>query len=133
MSDNAPIKVEGGPLEPAAIQTIVLMQLSNRTRRVAEAIEKQGTQNRSTSGELQVTDQECVYDPAFPLFGISIRNDGPANIYISVNTPLMRGSLQAPIFPDETFAQNGTQATITRVYLTCLAGQTAKVRIWGYA
>lgn len=125
-------KIEGGPIEPGALQTIVMLQVAQRLRRVAEAVEAQSTSNKSTSAELNITDQDFVYHPASPLFGVTIRNDGPGNVYLSVNSPIPE-PLQSPLRPNDAFNQNGTRANITAVYFRCLPGATANLRVWGYS
>lgn len=65
--------------------------------------------------------------PGSPLFSLSIFNDGPDEVYPSVNEP----QLSSPLMPGESISFDFGSPRVERLYLIAGPGKRAKVRGFG--
>lgn len=72
--------------------------------------------------------QELRCSPVW--YNCTILNDGPNSVYVDVNRDQNARLLTTPIHAGEHLDVNYEKMKITMLFLCCLAGQTANVRIF---
>ena len=122
------IEVEGGVVPPAAIQTIVLLQISQRLRRVYESVEDQTAEGIVEQHTLAATDQVQELRLPFPWMSFSLINNGLGALYISTNE---YDETETAVESGELINLDAKGHAIRKVYYWCPLGQTATFRIFG--
>jgi hypothetical protein len=125
--------VEGRSHALLAVQTQILYDVAGMLEEVLETLRNALARPRGLIFPVKVlVDKLTVIDfvgglPHTPLFSITVYNDGPDEVYVSVN----EYQRVAPLKPGESLAIDCHAPSIERLYLDVDEGKKAAVRAFG--
>lgn len=121
---------EQRPYAQQAIQSQVMMDMAGFLESLLE-VQLAGIPEVVRQYEQSVTDAVTQLDATsistMPWITFTLYNDGPDPVYVQVNE---QRALKAPLRANEQIKYNMKHSAIRRVYLQCVTGGTADVRIF---
>ena len=117
-------------VDPKALQTILLDEISGKLSDLKETIELGYTSGEMENTTIVVGTDGYMLRPTSPLFSVSIFNDGPNPVYLSINYSRKITSADPPLNVGESIDIQKKKAQIERIYFQTLVGQ-ATLRLFG--